>query len=129
MWDHSNFRDVFFINMSKVISVSKVQKQLFAQECRKQLVENATESELIYQKFLKKNKVKFDFQKIIYNKEGSFYIVDFYVPMFNLIIEIDGGYHMTSDQINKDRHRSFILKNMGFNVIRFTNEEVLKKYN
>ena len=37
--------------------------------------------------------------------------------------------HMTPDQINKDRHRSFMLKNMGFNVIRFTNEEVLKKYN
>ena len=115
--------------MSKVISVNKVQQQSFAQECRKKLIDNATESELVYQSFLKKNKVKFDFQKIIYNKEGSFYIVDFYVPMFNLIIEIDGGYHMTPDQINKDRHRSFMLKDMGFNVIRFTNEEVLKKYN
>ena len=115
--------------MSKVISVNKVQQQSFAQECRKKLIDNATERELVDKSFVKKNKVKFDFQKIIYNKEGSFYIVDFYVPMFNLIIEIDGGYHMTPDQINKDIHRSFMLKNMGFNVIRFTNEEVLKKYN
>ena len=115
--------------MSRIISVSKVQNQLSAKEYRKQLIENATPSEIMYQKYLRKNRVKFEFQKVIYNKEGSFYIVDFYIPVFNLIVEIDGGYHQTSDQINKDRHRSFMLKTMGFNVIRFTNEEVMKKYN
>lgn len=120
---------VFFRLMSKVISVNKEQQKLFAQECRKKLIEKSTDAELTYQKYLKKNSIKFEFQKVIWNKEGSFYIVDFYVPVFNLIVEIDGEYHMTSEQINKDRHRSFLLRDMGYNVIRFTNEEVLKKYN
>lgn len=115
--------------MGSVISVNKAQMKLVAQDYQKKLIQNATESELVYQKFLKKNKIKFDFQKIIWNTDGTFYIVDFYVPIFKLIIEIDGEYHKTTEQLNKDKHRSFILKQMGYNVIRFTNDEVLKKYN
>lgn len=113
----------------KVISVNKVQQKEFAEECRKKLVEKATLAEITYQQYLKKNKIKYQFQKIIWNKEGSFYIVDFYIPVFKLIVEIDGEYHMTSEQINKDRHRSFMLRDMGYNIIRFTNDEVMKKYN
>ena len=113
----------------KVISVNKAQQKEFAEECRNKLVEKATLAEIAYQQYLKKNKIKYQFQKIIWNKEGSFYIVDFYIPVFKLIVEIDGEYHMTSEQINKDRHRSFMLRDMGYNIIRFTNDEVMKKYN
>lgn len=113
----------------KIISVNKAQQKEFAEECRNKLVERATPAEIAYQKYLKKNKIRYQFQKIIWNKEGSFYIVDFYIPVFKLIVEIDGQYHMTSEQINKDRHRSFMLRDMGYNIIRFTNDEVMKKYN
>lgn len=63
--------------------------------------------------------VKFNRQYII----GD-YIVDFVCLEKKLIIEIDGGYHSEYEQIEKDEHRTEKLKGMGFNVIRFANEEI-----
>jgi len=64
--------------------------------------------------------VKFQRQHIIYD-----YIADFVCLEKSLIIEIDGGYHFTENQIVKDTDRTEILESLGFKVIRFTNEEVL----
>jgi very-short-patch-repair endonuclease len=63
--------------------------------------------------------VKFNRQYII----GD-YIVDFVCLEKKLILEIDGGYHSEYEQIQKDEHRTERLKSMGFNVIRYTNEEL-----
>lgn len=51
------------------------------------------------------------------------YIVDFYSIELNLIIEIDG---MSHDEIkyNYDKDREYNLKNLGFNLLRFTEFEV-----
>ena len=53
------------------------------------------------------------------------YIADFVCLEKKIIIEIDGGYHFTDNQIVKDEDRTDILESFGFKVIRFTNEEVL----
>ena len=63
--------------------------------------------------------VKFNRQYII----GD-YIVDFVCLEKKLILEIDGGYHSEYEQIQKDEHRTERLKAMGFNVIRYTNEDL-----
>ncbi|MFC2449277.1 MAG: endonuclease domain-containing protein, partial [Prevotella denticola] len=42
-----------------------------------------------------------------------------------LIIEVDGAYHCEPQQQEDDQIRTDILSNMGYKVIRFTNEEVL----
>jgi len=65
--------------------------------------------------------VKFNRQHII----GD-YIVDFVCIEKRLIIEVDGGYHSEYEQIENDEYRTERLSRMGFTVIRFTNEEVLK---
>jgi len=53
------------------------------------------------------------------------YIVDFVCLEKKLIIEVDGGYHNTSDQNELDEERTFELEQKHlFKVIRFTNEEV-----
>ncbi len=65
--------------------------------------------------------VKFNRQHII----GD-YIVDFVCIVKRLIIEVDGGYHSEYEQIENDEYRTERLNGMGFTVIRFTNEEVLK---
>ena len=52
------------------------------------------------------------------------YIVDFVCVEKKLIVEVDGGYHSEYEQIEKDEHRTEKLKGMGFNVIRFANEEI-----
>jgi len=53
------------------------------------------------------------------------YIVDFVALEVGLIIEVDGAYHSERQQEEDDERRTRELKTMGFEVIRFTNEEVL----
>ena len=65
--------------------------------------------------------VKFNKQHII----GD-YIVDFVCIEKKLVIEVDGGYHSEYEQIEKDEFRTERLRDMGYNVIRFKNEEVIE---
>lgn len=53
------------------------------------------------------------------------YIADFAILEANLIIEIDGGYHLTEKQKRYDILRTEKLKSFGFDVLRFTNDDVL----
>ena len=54
------------------------------------------------------------------------YIVDFVCLTKRLIIEVDGEYHFTSEQNILDQERTNILNELGYKVIRFTNEQVIK---
>ena len=94
----------------------------FARENRK----NATLAEDVLWEYLRKNSfgVKFLRQHVIRD-----YIVDFISRKGNLIIEVDGGYHSEPRQEENDKLREEELKKMGYNVIRFTNEEVLYNIN
>ena len=90
----------------------------FARENRK----NATVAENVLWGYLRKNDldVKFLRQHVIGN-----YIVDFVSRKGGLIIEVDGGYHSEPRQQTDDELREKALQEMGYHVIRFTNEEVL----
>ncbi len=52
-------------------------------------------------------------------------IVDFVCIGKKLVIEVDGGYHNQPDQIEFDKARTDLLNNLGYKVIRFTNQEVI----
>ena len=54
------------------------------------------------------------------------YIVDFICLQKKLIVEVDGGYHENAEQKVYDEERTKKLNEIGFTVIRFTNEEVIK---
>ncbi len=54
------------------------------------------------------------------------WIIDFYCTTKSLAIEIDGGYHQTPCQIEKDRLRDAVLARHDIQTIRFTNEEVFR---
>ena len=54
------------------------------------------------------------------------YIADFVCLPLGLIVEVDGGYHYSGGMIVHDAIRSEELNNMGFDIIRFTNEEVIQ---
>jgi len=59
-------------------------------------------------------------------KRGHFkiYVADFYIPRYNLVVEVDGGYH--SDRKDYDQKRSsFLESTYSVKVIRFTNSEIL----
>ena len=54
----------------------------------------------------------------------SDFIVDFVCLSQNLVIEVDGAYHKQPQQEVDDETRTEYLNEMGFNVLRFTNEEI-----
>ena len=55
------------------------------------------------------------------------YIADFYSHKLKLVIEIDGGIHNLSEQIEYDAFRDEDMMVLGILVLRLTNEEVLKQ--
>ena len=54
------------------------------------------------------------------------YIPDFVCLEKRLIVEVDGGCHFIGDQQVSDEGRTQYLNQFGFEVIRFTNEQVLQ---
>ncbi len=93
-----------------------------ADKFRKELIENQTEAEKQFKKYLKLLRIRYEFQKIVYAGE-SFYIVDFYIPKSKIAVEIDGKYHQ--DRIEDDKERTYQLILAGINgVVRFDNKEV-----
>jgi len=60
-------------------------------------------------------------QKIIGN-----YIVDFYCPKANLVIELDGGQHYSEMGQAKDKARDDVLKKRGLKVLRFSDRDVFE---
>ena len=57
------------------------------------------------------------------------YIADFASRHEGLVIEVDGGYHSERQQQEDDAQREQALNQMGFHVMRFSNEEVLFNIN
>ena len=53
------------------------------------------------------------------------FIVDFYCPAANLVIECDGGQHFTDEGLEADRVRDEALAQFGLKVLRFDNGQVI----
>ena len=51
------------------------------------------------------------------------YFADLYIPKYNIIFEIDGGYHYTSRQRRLDGNRSSGLWRLGYHVVRLSNHD------
>lgn len=56
----------------------------------------------------------------------SNYIADFYCHSMKLIIEVDGAIHDSTEAIEYDNDRTYVLKEFGFTVIRFSNSEIFE---
>ena len=97
----------------------------------KELVSNAQtlrknmtpEEKHLWYDFLKRSPMKAHRQYNIGN-----YIVDFYIPKKQLIIEIDGIQHLTEEHKEKDQARDKFLEGQGLRVLRFSNESIRKNF-
>ena len=56
------------------------------------------------------------------------YIVDFYIPKKQLVIEIDGIQHSAKDNKEKDQTRDTFLEGQGLRVLRFPNESIRRNF-
>ena len=54
------------------------------------------------------------------------YIVDFACPSKKLAVEIDGSQHGRAEHAEADRTRDAALRSLGWTVLRFWNDDVLK---
>ena len=54
------------------------------------------------------------------------YIVDFLCREKQLIVELDGWTHSTSEELERDTQRTVFLNGEGYRVIRFNNSESLE---
>lgn len=54
------------------------------------------------------------------------FIVDFYCAAHKLVIEVDGAIHDAPEAIANDELRDEKLRNWGYTVLRFKNDEVLE---
>ena len=52
------------------------------------------------------------------------FIVDFYCADAKLCIELDGSQHFEPDQAEYDKARTEYLEELGYTVIRFTNDNI-----
>ena len=55
------------------------------------------------------------------------FIAVFYCHEVRLVIEIDGGIHLRSENREYDISRDIILKEFQIEILRFTNDEVINK--
>ena len=102
------------------------ESEIIAKEFKSELIKNATKSEKQVKKLLKELKITFIFQREFFYKKGKFYILDFYLPLNRIAIEIDGEYHDSDEQIKKDNIRQKHIEDKNIKVIRFKNEEVFE---
>lgn len=86
---------------------------------RDKLKNNMTPAEVILWEHIRNKKlgVKFRRQHII-----DFYIPDFVALSIKLIIEVDGKIHRYKSKEDAERTRR--LESIGYNILRFTNDEI-----
>jgi very-short-patch-repair endonuclease len=88
----------------------------------KALRKRMTYSEKVLWQVLRKNHLRYYYFRR-QHPIGSF-IVDFYCHELKLVVEIDGLYHETEEQHEKDLNRTAVLEDFGIKVIRYTNEQI-----
>ena len=92
-------------------------------QASRDLRSNMTEAEKLLWSRLRNKQIlglQFYRQKPLLN-----FIVDFYCPAANVVIECDGGQHFTDEGLEADRVRDEALAQFGLKVLRFDNGQVI----
>jgi very-short-patch-repair endonuclease len=88
----------------------------------RRLRQNMTEAERKLWKYLRGKQMQFRFRRQIPSGQ---YILDFYCPKANLVIEVDGSHHFTEQGMKRDHVRDSYLQQQGLKVLRLSDRDVL----
>ncbi len=115
-----SIQDLMYLSSMRILSYRKranPKTKQYAKELRK----NMTPEEIILWDMLKGKATghKFRRQAIILG-----WIADFYCAQSRLVVEIDGWHHYQEPQLTKDLYRDTIMRNHGFRILRFRNEDI-----
>jgi very-short-patch-repair endonuclease len=95
----------------------------YLKQKRKDLKNKPTRAEAFLWGYLKGS--KFEGKKFRRQTSIKSFIVDFYCPEENLVVELDGEPHFEEEKIKYDKERTKKLEELGLKVIRFQNQDVL----
>jgi len=88
----------------------------------KAMRKSPTEAESMLWNLIKNKKLGYKFRRQ--------HLIDRFIPDFvclekKLIVEVDGDYHLTKEQKELDAARTNILENLGYKIIRFSNDSII----
>lgn len=81
---------------------------------------NSSISEICFWNQIKAKQIK-SYQFLRQKPIGN-YIVDFFCPKLNLVIEIDGESHLDQEKVDMKKQR--YLESVGLTVLRFDNDQI-----
>ena len=93
------------------------------------LLNKHSNAENHFKDLLTKANIYFVREKCNYKKNTRWCYYDFYIPILEVYIEIDGKSHDSYEQKNIDKEKEQIVKSRQKFLIRYTNEEVLSMDN
>jgi very-short-patch-repair endonuclease len=80
-----------------------------------------TKTENILWQRLRNSQLGFKFRR---QHPLKYFIADFYCHECNLVIEIDGEYHLDKEQMDYDSGKTFELEEYNLTVLRFSNNDI-----
>lgn len=97
----------------------------FLKERAREMRKNPTQAEDVLWQALRNEGLGYKFRR---QHPFGEYIADFICFETSVVIEVDGGYHQTSEQRNSDILRDNFFWEKGFTVLRISNDDVLFNY-
>ncbi len=89
---------------------------------------NMGRNDKFFEVFLKCLKLDYSSKFVVYNSKGrkllNFFICDFYLPGYNLIIEVNNQWDEVEGRFKQNLERDAIIRNNGYNLIRFNLSEL-----
>lgn len=100
-----------------------IDPKILAKERQQYLIENITRAEVYFKLLLTKLNIKYTFQYIKFVSTYQFYILDFYLPEYQICLELDGSHHYEDPkQFIHDQDRDLILAQFNIKTLRFPNK-------
>ncbi len=101
----------------------------------KELIARATSWELTFREILERAGIPYIFQYPVVCEKNFLYILDFYLPDYNIAFELDGAHHYEKNKVKSDKIRTKRILSLGIRVKRLMNKsikevtpEMIKKY-
>lgn len=90
------------------------------------LLRKDSKAEKHFAGLLNKAQIFYVKEKCCYDKNGNWCYIDFFIPLYNIAIEIDGKEHESKKRKEKDiKKENFLKQERNIYTIRYTNKECL----
>jgi len=121
--EHAKLKKKRGSRKSTVKTTIFIDPKVLAKERQEHLIQNITRAEVYFKLLLTKLNIEYTFQYVKFVNDYQFYILDFYLPKYNICIELDGKHHYEDiKQYNHDIERDSSLKGLGIKTLRFPNK-------